>query len=292
MRRVVRRSPVGAHVGVSKGLVRGGLRRADEVGAEVIQIFASNPRAWAEAPIDPATDEEFRAACQERGLPVFIHAPYLVNLGSPSPETLALSADAVAFALRRADALGARGVVVHAGHAVGQERIAAATRQVRERLLPVLDASTARVLIEPTAGGAGALASTVDSLASYLEVLDDERIGVCIDTCHLHAAGHDLSTPRGMSRTLSALAQAIGHRRVALVHVNDSRDPSGSRRDRHAALGDGTIGAKPFASLFASPATRGVPLVVETREEDQARDIAALKRMRDLLPEAPRRRST
>lgn len=283
---------MGAHVGVSKGLIRGALHRADEVGAEVIQIFASNPRGWAATPADPATDDEFRAACQERALPVFIHAPYLVNLGSPSPETLSRSVDAVAFALRRGDALGASGVVVHAGHAVDQDRVECAIRQVRERLLPLLDAAGTRVLIEPTAGGAGALASTVDSVASYLDALGDERIGVCIDTCHLHAAGHDLSTPRGMSRTLSALARAIGRGRVALVHVNDSRDPARSRRDRHAALGDGTIGAEPFAALFASPATRGVPLVVETREDDQARDITALKRMRDQLPQAPCRCST
>jgi deoxyribonuclease-4 len=153
-------------------------------------------------------------------------------------------------------------------------------RQVREHVLPLLDGVRTRLLIEPTAGGSGALASTVDSVAEYLDVLDDERIGVCLDTCHLHAAGHDLSTRTGMTRTLAALGRAIGRRRIGLVHVNDSRDPAGSKRDRHTCLGCGTIGLEPFASLFSSPTTRGVPLVVETAEDDHASDIAALKLLR------------
>ncbi len=276
----VARSLVGAHVPVSGGLARGAFARADAIGAEAVQIFAGNPRGWAETPFDPATDDAFRAACAARSMPVFVHAPYLINFGSPVPETLSRSARALAFTLCRADALGAAGVVVHAGSAVSGNRYDDAMRQVRERVLPLLDGARARLLIEPTAGGGGALASTVDSLAAYLDVLGDQRVGVCLDTCHLHAAGHDISTRQGMARTLAATVRAIGRGRIGLVHVNDSRDPAGSKRDRHAALGDGTIGLASFAALFSSPATRGVPLVVETAPADHARDIAALKELR------------
>jgi deoxyribonuclease-4 len=268
----VPRSLIGAHVGVRRALAR-----ADEIGAEVIQIFAGNPRSWASPASDPAADGAFRQAC---ALPVFIHTPYLLNFGSPSATTLARSSAALAFAFGRADALGAAGVVLHAGHAAGG-RFDDAVRQVREHVLPLLDRTRTRLLIEPTAGGNGALASTVDSVASYLDVLGDPRVGVCLDSCHLHASGHDLSTPRGMARTLAAVVRAVGRGRVGLVHVNDSRDPVGSKRDRHARLGDGTIGLAPFAALFSSPATRGVPFVVETTEKDQAGDVAALKRLRD-----------
>jgi deoxyribonuclease-4 len=260
-------------------LVRGALARADEIGAEVVQIVAGNPRGWAETPFEAAADDAFRAACALRGVPVFVHTPYLLNFGSPSAVTLSRSCSALAFALRRADALGASGVVLHAGWAAGG-RHDDAVRQVREHVLPLLDGVRTRLLIEPTAGGGGALASTVDSVAEYLDVLDDERVGVCLDTCHLHAAGHDLSTRTGMTRTLAALGRAIGRRRIGLVHVNDSRDPAGSKRDRHICLGGGTIGLEPFASLFSSPTTRGVPLVVETAEDDHASDIAALKLLR------------
>lgn len=277
------RSLVGAHVPVSGGpsrLARGVLARADDIGAEVVQIFAGNPRGWAEIPFDPAVDEAFRAECAKRRLPVFVHAPYLINFGSPSPATLENSARALAFALCRADALGAAGVVMHAGSAVSGNRFDVAMKQVREHVLPLLDGARGRLLIEPTAGGGGALASTVDSLAAYLDVLDDERVGVCLDTCHLHAAGHDVSTRQGMARTLAATVRAIGRGRIGLVHVNDSRDPAGSKRDRHTALGDGTIGVEPFTALFSSPATRGVPLVVETAQDDHAHDIATLKQLR------------
>ncbi|MDT4907881.1 MAG: deoxyribonuclease [Pseudonocardiales bacterium] len=271
-------TPIGAHVSVAGGLARA-LPRAEAVGAETMQVFVANSRAWAHPAEDPAGDEEFRATC---AFPVFVHAPYLINFGSPSPDTLERSTRALAFSLRRGAAIGARGVVVHAGSAVLGNRWDDAMRQVREHLLPVLDLDHGpQVLIEPTAGGGGALASDAASLAAYLDVLDrDERIGVCLDTCHLHAAGHDLSTRDGFSAALRTYGRAAGRGRIGLVHVNDSRDPAGSKRDRHASIGAGTIGRDAFAALFTAPATRGVPLVVETADTDHAADITTLKALR------------
>jgi deoxyribonuclease-4 len=155
--------------------------------------------------------------------------------------------------------------------------------QVRETVLRVLDSvpSAPRLLIEPTAGGGGALASDAPSLAAYLDALGrDERIGVCLDTCHMHAAGHDLSTPSSFARALRAYGAAAGRGRIGLIHVNDSRDAAGSKRDRHEALGRGTIGRHAFAALFSTPATRRVPMVVETADADHAADIATLKALR------------
>ena len=107
-----------------------------------------------------------------------------------------------------------------------------------------------------------------------------ERVGVCLDTCHMHAAGHDLSTLGGFAAALRAYGRAAGRGRIGLVHVNDSRDPAGSRRDRHEAVGRGTIGHDPFATLFRATATRNVAMVVETAEADHAADIATLKALR------------
>ncbi len=277
-----RRSPVGAHVSAAGGL-RQALPRAEAIGAEALQVFVSNARAWAVPPPDPDGDAAFAAACR---LPVFVHAPYLINFGSPSPATLSRSCEALAFALRRAGAIGARGVVVHAGSAVLSNTWDRAMVQVREAVLPLLDAvaPAPRLLIEPTAGGGGALASDAASLADYLDVLGrEERIGVCLDTCHMHAAGHDLSTPGGFAAALRLYGKAAGKGGIGLVHVNDSRDAPGSKRDRHEAIGRGSIGFEPFAALFISPATRGIPLVVETAEADHAADVAALKRLRSAL---------
>jgi deoxyribonuclease IV len=274
---------IGAHVPVARGLVRGALARADEIGAEVVQIFVANPRGWAPPETDPAADEAFRLACAERALPVFVHAPYLINFGSPAAGTLQRSSGALEFSLRRGAALGATGVVVHAGSAVQPNRWDGAMAGVREHILPLVRDDWPRVLIEPTAGGGGALASDIESLGAYLDVLGDVRIGVCIDTCHLHAAGHDVSAAAAMTSTLSAVARRIGSGRIGLVHVNDSRDPAGSKRDRHAGLGAGTIGLDAFGGLFATPALRGVPMLVETEETGHAADIATLKRLRGAM---------
>jgi deoxyribonuclease IV len=272
---------VGAHVSVSGGLVRGALAAADRLDAEVIQIFVANPRGWAHPVVDAAADEAFRVACAERGLPVFVHAPYLINFGSPSPETLARSSEALEFSLRRGAAVGASGVVVHAGSAVLGNRWDEAMEQAREHLLPLVRDEWPRILIEPTAGGGGALASDVDSIAAYLEALDDPLIGVCLDTCHLHAAGHDLSTEAATKKTIAAVTRRIGPGRIGLVHANDSRDECGSKRDRHASIGDGSIGLDGLRGLFTAPGLRGVAMVVETEDTGHAGDIAALKKLRD-----------
>ena len=129
-----------------------------------------------------------------------------------------------------------------------------------------------------------ALASTIDDLGPLFEALDHHpRLGVCLDTCHAFAAGHDLATPGGARKTLNALVRTVGRGRLRLVHANDSRDPLGSRRDRHAPIGKGTIGTEPFAELFRHPATRGVPVIVETPGDvdSHRRDIRLLKGLRD-----------
>jgi deoxyribonuclease-4 len=274
---------VGSHVPVAGGLLKG-LAYADEIGAAALQVFVSNPRGWAQSAGDPGRDEEFRASSSR---PVFVHAPYLVNFGSPTEVTLRRSVDAVAHALARAAAIGARGVVVHSGSAVAGAHRDEAMRQLRENLLPVLDGldpTGPRLLVEPTAGGGQALAATVQDLAPYFAALDDhEMLGVCLDTCHAFAAGHDLAAPGGMKRTLDALVRAVGRGRLQLVHANDSKDPLGSARDRHEAIGQGRIGKDPFVELFRHPATRNVPVVVETPGDASShrRDVELLCALRD-----------
>ena len=277
--------PVGAHIPVGGGLARRGLSYADTIGAEVVQVFVSNPRGWAPAPGDPAQDEAFRSGCAERGISVFVHAPYLINFGSPTALTLEKSVSATAHSLARARQIGAVGVVVHAGSAVAGAHRDDALKQVREHLLPLLEGLPARgprLLIEPTAGGGQALAARVEQLAEYFDALDHHpRLGVCLDTCHVFAAGHDLTATGGVQAMMTALNKAVGRGRLRLVHANDSKDPVGSTRDRHATIGDGMIGREPFARLLAHPSVRGVPVIVETPESGAAADVATLKELRN-----------
>jgi deoxyribonuclease IV len=214
-------------------------------------------------------------------------SPFLVNVGSPTEATVDQSIASIVHNLARGAQLGCAGVVVHAGSAVGEDRYEAALRQLHERLLPVLDAAPSdgpRLLIEPTAGGGKSLAATVEDLGPYLAALEDHPlVGVCFDTCHAWAAGHDLAAPGGMTATLDALEATVGPGRLALVHANDSLDECGSKRDRHTTIGGGSIGVAPFAELLAHPSTSGVPVVVETPSELDGSPSAGHKRDIDLL---------
>jgi deoxyribonuclease-4 len=264
-----------------------GVEYAERVGAEAIQIFVSNPRGWAPPRPDPASDAMFAQRCQEHRLALYVHAPYLVNLASPTARTREQSLDCLRHCLDRAARLGAKAVVVHAGSAVDRAHRANALGVVREGLLPLLDAlpeDSPNLLIEPTAGGGEAIASTVDDLEPLFAQLDAHpRLGVCFDTCHAYAAGHDLAAPGGVRRTLDSLVRTVGPGRLQLVHANDSMDGLGSRRDRHARVGTGTLRLEPLAELFGHPATRGVPVIVETPGgiEGHTNDIALLKELRD-----------
>jgi deoxyribonuclease-4 len=285
-------TPIGAHIQIRGGLAKGGLAYTDAVGARAVQVFVGNPRGWKPSAGDPAQDAAFTAGCAERGVPSFIHTPFLVNVGSPSEATVDQSVATIRHNLARGTALGVRGVVVHAGSAVGADRYDAALGQLHERLLPVLDElpeGAPRLLIEPTAGGGKALAATVEELGAYFAALEHHpMLGVCFDTCHAWAAGHDFSVSGGMTATLDALVATVGAGRLGLVHANDSLDDCGSKRDRHTTIGAGSIGTAPFAELLAHPAVAGVPLVVETPSDDDghAKDIALLTALRDtaLLP--------
>lgn len=256
------------------------------MGAEAIQIFLGNPRGWATPPGDPASDAAFRAGAAEHGLTVLVHSAYLVNLGSPTPLTYEHSIASIAYAFARGAAIGARGVVVHTGSCVTDGGRDAAMRQVREALLPMLDAlpgDTPDLWLEPTAGQGQSLAAGVDDLEPYLGALDHHpRAKICLDTCHAFAAGHDLAVPGGMAATLDRLVAVVGNGRLAAVHANDSKDPCGAFRDRHERIGSGHIGLEPFRELLAHPAVAGLPVVLETPggPAAHAADVALLKSLR------------
>ncbi|WP_344453424.1 deoxyribonuclease IV [Actinocorallia aurantiaca] len=275
-------SPIGAHVPVAGGLGTGGLKYAAEIGAEALQVFVSNPRGWAQSASKPEED----ALLRESELPVYVHASYLVNFGSPNPETLEKSISSVEHAMERAAAIGALGVVVHTGSAVTQP-VEAAMAQIHERLLPLLESlpeDAPGLLLEPMAGQGAMLCATVDQLGPYFEALEHHPLlGVCLDTCHAFAAGHDLTAEKGVADTLDALVETVGEDRLKLIHANDSKDVCGSRKDRHENIGKGHIGERPFAELLGHPAVAGVPFIIETpgrSAEPHKADIDVLKLLR------------
>ena len=287
--------PVGTHVQVGKGLVAGALASAGELGCETLQIFVGNPRGWARSEGRPAEDAAFAAAIGERGVRAFIHAPYLVNLGSPTASTYENSVAVVAHNLVRAARIGAEGVVIHTGSFVdpaddareSARRYAAAMRQVRDGLLPILETlgdDGPWLLLEPTAGQGRSLCAGVEDLTAYLDAVDHHpRAGICLDTCHVFAAGAPLDEPGGTTATLDRIVEIGGPGRLRLIHANDSKDVRGAFKDRHENIGRGHIGVAAFEELFAHAATDGVPFILETPGSREAGnpDLALLKKIRE-----------
>lgn len=282
------RNPIGGHIPVAGGLAAVGLPYARDLEAETVQVFVANPRGWATPSGDPLQDEGFRAACAQEGLSAYVHAPYLINFGSHSDATAQKSVDSLRHSLRRARQIGATGVVVHTGSATGGRDPAVALAQARRLMLPLLEeldgADDPWLLLEPTAGQGASLCARAADLGPYFDALDHHpMLGVCLDTCHAFAAGHDMAAPGGMKTLLDELVSVTGEGRLKLIHANDSKDVSGARKDRHENIGAGHIGAEPFGELFIHPATYGVPLVIETpggKEGHQA-DVHRLKALRE-----------
>ncbi|MGW7466263.1 deoxyribonuclease IV [Streptomyces xantholiticus] len=281
------RNPVGGHVPVAGGLATTGLGYARELGAETVQVFVANPRGWAMPKGNPAQDEKFRAECATESISAWVHAPYLINFGSHTEATVEQSVLSLRHSLRRAREIGALGVVVHTGSATGGRAREVALAQVRERMLPLLDELTHDedpfLLLESTAGQGSSLCSRTWDFGPYFEALDAHpKLGVCLDTCHIFAAGHDLAAPDGMRQTLDLLVGTVGQGRLKLIHANDSKDVAGAHKDRHENIGSGHIGEEPFRELMAHPATQGVPLIIETPggKEGHAADVARLKKLR------------
>ncbi|GAA1688190.1 deoxyribonuclease IV [Glycomyces endophyticus] len=268
-----RKRAIGAHVPVGGGLVKTGVAEAEAIGAEVLQIFLGSPRGWALPKVDERVAERFREECAARGWPVYVHSSYLINLASPDADGVKRSVEHLRAALAASAKVGAAGVVVHAGSSRDGDRAGALGRlaAVYESVLEGAPDSV-RLLVEPTAGASNAMAWTFESTAEYIDAIGIPEVGLCLDTCHLHAAGEPLADRRKLNASLKVLDAAIGPKRVGLVHYNDSRDPMGSRRDRHETLGEGVLGDDGLRSVAAAPLLKGVPLVSETptREHDVA----------------------
>jgi deoxyribonuclease-4 len=196
--------------------------------------------------------------------------------------------ESLRHSLRRGREIGALGVVVHTGSATGGRAREVALAQVRELLLPLLDELTRdddpELLLESTAGQGASLCARTWDFGPYFEALDAHpKLGVCLDTCHVFAAGHDLTGPDGMRQTLDQLVGTVGEGRLKLIHANDSKDVVGAHKDRHENIGAGHIGEDAFRALMAHPATENVPLILETPGpmEQHAQDAALLKKLRE-----------
>ena len=277
---------IGAHVPTSGGLVKRAIGYAQTIEAETIQIFASNPRGWAMPEANPSADQEFRRAAEAMNLTTYIHAPFLINLGSPTEGTYENSLASTEYSLRRGRELGALGTVIHTGSAVKEEFVGQAWKQIHDGAMPILEnlrEGDPFLLLEPTAGQGQSLVKRLEELVKYFEALEfHPKVGICIDTCHVFAAGHDITSQKGIDEMLTGLLANVPADRIKLVHANDSMDVCGALKDRHQSIGKGHIGEKPFQLLMSHPAMADVPFILETpgEEPEHGSEVKILKKLR------------
>ncbi len=277
---------IGAHVPTSGGMAKRSIAYAQTIKAEAIQVFASNPRGWAMPEANRQADDAFRSKAKEIDLATYVHAPYLINLGSPTASTYENSLASTKYSLQRGADIGALGVVIHTGSAVDADHVANAWKQIHDGMMPILEAlpdDSPTLLLEPTAGQGQSLVKRLEDLVNYLDALEHHpKVGICLDTCHVFAAGHDIKKKGGMTETLDLLVSIVGLERFQLIHANDSMDVCGALKDRHQNIGEGEIGVDPFKELLAHPSVANTPLILETpgQEPEHGKEVALLKKFR------------
>lgn len=273
---------LGAHVSTSGG-VASAISRAAAIGATAIQVFTKQASQWREPAIDEEEGLRFRAGLQSSGiLHANAHDSYLINLASPDPFLWTRSLISFTCELRRCEALGLDALVSHPGNYIdvrdeGLARNAAAIAIALDTV-----PGTTRLLLEMTAGSGTALGSSFGEMATLLRLIPGggrDRVGVCVDTAHLFAAGYDLVND--YEGVWQRLDDEVGLPLLGMIHLNDSKAPLGSRRDRHELIGEGTIGAEAFRRIMTDPRLERVPKVIETPKLDDA--TATDRRMLSLL---------
>ncbi len=286
---------LGVHMSVAGGLPRA-IDRAVATGCDAIQIFTTASNRWKPRPLSDSEVQQFRDQARRADVrPIMAHASYLINLAAPDATLRRRSIEALIEELRRAEALGLIGVVLHPGAYTTSSEEAGLSR-IAEGIgdaFAAHDSGSAQLLLEHTAGQGTVLGHRFEHLATTIAALDGSaRLGVCLDTCHLVAAGYDIITPAGYAAVFEEFDRIVGLDRLKAFHLNDSRKPLGSRLDRHEHIGDGYIGTEPFRRLLQDDRFRDLPMVLETAKRGSTpaavieadpmdcRNLAILRRLR------------
>ena len=262
------------------------VERARVRGCETIQFFSRNPRGWRYSSLNKKEIETFRSSVQSSDLfPIFVHMPYLPNIASSKSKFYKRSIHSIVTDLQRAEQLGAQYLIIHIGH-----RMESSEDQAIDAVSQGIDQAFEKVkngivlLVENTAGQGTEIGYAFEQIKRIIEgVHDHQRMGVCLDIAHAFEAGYDLSNPDGIERTLESFDRTIGLKRLHLLHLNDSKTPLGSRKDRHWHIGEGYIGREGFRHLVNHPLLNHLPGIMETPRKDTVEDLKNMKVIRSLV---------
>ncbi|MDA1096382.1 MAG: deoxyribonuclease IV [Chloroflexi bacterium] len=280
---------IGAHVSASGGIEKA-IDRAQAIGAEALQVFATAPQAWRINEHSSAATDAFVQKANEAGIgPVFLHGIYLVNLGTDSDENLAKGIASLVHYMNFCTRIDARGVVFHVGGHRGSGLDAVLDRMVVS-IRTVLENSPdgIRLCLENNSGKGDQVGGPFNDLARIIHSVDDPRLGVCLDTCHAFAAGYDISKPSGLKSALDEFDAVIGLDKLVVVHANDSKGVLGGTLDRHENIGDGAIGLEGWRTIMSAPAFRDVPFILEVPGIDgkSGPDLENVDRLKAIRTEA------
>ncbi len=256
---------LGAHLSIAGGYPNA-LEKITAIDGNCLQIFSTSPRTWNKATITTQTVQQFQERKKKLAIePIYFHASYLINLADPG-ETGRRSKASLIHELSLTPQLGIKGSIVHLGSLKNnQENYPVLIANLRE----VLHNSPIDTLLIIENAGSRKIGTKLEEIAKIIKDVDDKRLRVCLDTCHLHAAGYDLSSRKKLNTFLNRFNELIGLNRLELFHMNDSRDGMGSNRDRHENIGKGTIGIETFRLLLTHPITKHLPFIIETPGFDQ-----------------------
>jgi len=275
----------GFHISIAGGFPKI-LKRAEIRGCETIQFFSRNPRGWKYDPLDQNDVKAFREAIQASTLfPIFLHLPYLPNIASKKSKFYSRSIDSIVTDLERAEQLAVPYLIIHIGH-----RMESSEEEAIEAVIEAINEVFDRVrnsiilLLENTAGQGSEIGYEFSQIKKIIEGIEaKERVGICLDIAHAYEAGYDLSNREGIDRTLESFDQMIGLKRLHLLHLNDSKTPLGSRKDRHWHIGEGYIGLEGFRYLINHPQLKHLPGIMETPRNDTMEDLKNMKVIRSLV---------
>jgi deoxyribonuclease-4 len=275
----------GFHISITGGFSKV-VERAEARGCDTIQFFSRNPRGWKYDPLDETEAKEFRESIPSSGLsPIFLHLPYLPNIACLKSKFYKRSVYSIATDLQRAEQLGAQYLIIHIGHRMESsedEAIEAVFQGINQAFDRVRNSVV--LLMENTAGQGTEIGNTFEQIKRIIDgVQEKERIGICLDTAHSFEAGYDLSNKEGIERTIESFDQRIGLNRLHLLHLNDSKTPLGSRKDRHWHIGEGHIGLEGFRNLVNHPLLKRLPGIMETPRKDTIEDLKNMKAIRSLV---------
>lgn len=275
---------IGAHISVAGGLHRA-IERGEALGCEAIQIFTKNQLQWRASPVSQGACERFLKSWSGSGIrKVVAHASYLINLAG-SERIRVKSIDALVDEVRRCDQLGIDDLVLHPGSHRGDGPVAGIGRiaQSLENMYDKTDGLRVRILLETMAGQGDGIGASLEELAAVLDALGrHDRVGICLDTCHLFAAGYEVRTPEGYERVTRRVEKLFGRSRVGCWHLNDSRSERGSGKDRHQHLGEGEIGTDAFGRIVADDRWLETPCILETPKDNggDLKNLSVLRKLR------------